>query len=58
MKLIPIHELIRGKRMVLVDDSIVRGTQLRETAEFLLKAERKRFMPVQRVRPSCLAASI
>ncbi|MDU7217523.1 MAG: amidophosphoribosyltransferase, partial [Dialister sp.] len=35
MKLIPIHELIKGKRMVLVDDSIVRGTQLRETAEFL-----------------------
>ena len=38
MKLIPIHELIKGKRMVLVDDSIVRGTQLRETAEFLFES--------------------
>ena len=41
MKLIPIHELIRGKRMVLVDDSIVRGTQLRETAEFLFESGAK-----------------
>ena len=35
MKLIPVHDLIRGRSMVLIDDSIVRGTQLRETAEFL-----------------------
>ncbi len=35
MKLIPVHELIEGKRLLLVDDSIVRGTQLRETVEFL-----------------------
>lgn len=35
MKLIPIDELIRDKKLVLIDDSIVRGTQLRETAEFL-----------------------
>lgn len=35
MKLIPVHELIDGKRLLLVDDSIVRGTQLRETVEFL-----------------------
>ena len=41
MKLIPIHELIKGKRMVLVDDSIVRGTQLRETAEFLFESGAK-----------------
>ena len=35
MKQIPVHELINGKRMLLVDDSIVRGTQLRETSDFL-----------------------
>ena len=35
MKLIPVHELIAGNRLLLVDDSIVRGTQLRETVEFL-----------------------
>ena len=35
MKLIPIHELINGKKLLLIDDSIVRGTQLGETTEFL-----------------------
>lgn len=35
MKLIPVHELIKGKKLLFVDDSIVRGTQLRETVEFL-----------------------
>lgn len=35
MKLIPIHDLIEGKRLMLIDDSIVRGTQMRETTEFL-----------------------
>ena len=35
MKLIPIHDLIEGKRLLLIDDSIVRGTQLSETTEFL-----------------------
>lgn len=35
MKLIPVHDLIDGKRLLLIDDSIVRGTQLRETTEFL-----------------------
>ena len=35
MKLIPVHELIAGKKLLFVDDSIVRGTQLRETVEFL-----------------------
>ena len=35
MKLIPVHELIEGKSLLFVDDSIVRGTQLRETVEFL-----------------------
>ena len=35
MKLIPVDPLIRGKRLIMIDDSIVRGTQLRETTEFL-----------------------
>ena len=35
MKQIPVHELIMGKNLLFVDDSIVRGTQLRETVEFL-----------------------
>lgn len=37
MKLIPIHDLIQDKRLLFIDDSIVRGTQLRETAEFLFE---------------------
>lgn len=35
MKQIPVKELINGKKLLFVDDSIVRGTQLRETVEFL-----------------------
>ncbi len=35
MKQIPVPELIEGKRLLFVDDSIVRGTQLRGTVEFL-----------------------
>lgn len=35
MKLIPVHELIEGKNLLFVDDSIVRGTQLKETVDFL-----------------------
>ena len=35
MKLIPVSALIKNKSMVLIDDSIVRGTQLRESAELL-----------------------
>ena len=35
MKQIPVHELIQDKSLLFVDDSIVRGTQLRETVEFL-----------------------
>ena len=34
MKQIPVPELIEGKKLLFVDDSIVRGTQLRETVEF------------------------
>ena len=35
MKQIPVHELIKGKNLLFVDDSIVRGTQLQETVSFL-----------------------
>ncbi|MBE6861382.1 MAG: amidophosphoribosyltransferase [Ruminococcus sp.] len=35
MKLIPVQEFIEGKKLLFVDDSIVRGTQMRETVEFL-----------------------
>ena len=35
MKQIPVHDLIQDKNLLFVDDSIVRGTQLRETVEFL-----------------------
>ena len=35
MKLIPVPELIKDKSLLLVDDSIVRGTQIRETLDFL-----------------------
>ena len=35
MKQIPVHELIKDKHLLFVDDSIVRGTQLQETVEFL-----------------------
>jgi len=35
MKQIPVHELIKDKNLLFVDDSIVRGTQLQETVDFL-----------------------
>ena len=49
MKLIPINELICGKRMMIIDDSIVRGTQLRETAEYLFESGAKEV----HARPAC-----
>ena len=41
MKQIPVPEYIEGKKLLLVDDSIVRGTQLRETVEFLYQSGAK-----------------
>ena len=38
MKQIPVPELIQGKKLLFVDDSIVRGTQLRETVDFLYES--------------------
>ncbi len=49
MKLIPVDNLIRDKRLVLIDDSIVRGTQLRETTEFLYHSGAKEV----HIRPAC-----
>jgi amidophosphoribosyltransferase len=39
MKLMPIPDLVKGKRLLLCDDSIVRGTQLRETVELLYNCD-------------------
>ena len=49
MKLIPVHELINGRKLLLIDDSIVRGTQLRETTEFLYDSGAKEV----HIRPAC-----
>lgn len=49
MKLVPVDALIRDKRLLLIDDSIVRGTQLRETTEFLYSSGAKEV----HVRPAC-----
>ena len=49
MKLIPVHELIQNRSLLLIDDSIVRGTQLRETTEFLYQSGAKEV----HVRPAC-----
>ena len=49
MKLIPVHDLIVNKKILLIDDSIVRGTQLRETVDFLYKSGVKEV----HVRPAC-----
>lgn len=49
MKLIAVHDLIKGKKLLLIDDSIVRGTQLRETTEFLYKSGAKEV----HIRPAC-----
>lgn len=49
MKLIPIDSLIRNKSLLLIDDSIVRGTQLSETTEFLYQSGAKEV----HIRPAC-----
>ena len=49
MKLIAINDLIKNKRLILIDDSIVRGTQLKETVEYLYDAGVKEV----HVRPAC-----
>ena len=49
MKLIPVHDLIQGRSLLLIDDSIVRGTQLRETTEFLYQSGAREV----HIRPAC-----
>lgn len=49
MKLIPVHQLIQGRKLLFIDDSIVRGTQLGETTEFLYQSGAKEV----HIRPGC-----
>ena len=49
MKLLPVHDLIKGRSLLLIDDSIVRGTQLRETTEFLYRSGAREV----HIRPAC-----
>lgn len=49
MKLLPVDALIRDKRLLFIDDSIVRGTQLGETAQFLYESGAKEV----HIRPAC-----
>ncbi|MCI6808907.1 MAG: amidophosphoribosyltransferase [Spirochaetia bacterium] len=49
MKLIPVKQLISGRKILLIDDSIVRGTQLRETTDFLYQSGAKEV----HIRPAC-----
>lgn len=49
MKLLPVQPLIKDKKLLLIDDSIVRGTQLGETTEFLYQSGAKEV----HVRPAC-----
>lgn len=49
MKLLAVDDLIRDKSLLLIDDSIVRGTQLRETTEFLYESGAKEV----HIRPAC-----
>ncbi len=49
MKLIPVEALIKNKSLLLIDDSIVRGTQLRETTKFLYSSGAKEV----HIRPAC-----
>lgn len=49
MKLIPVHEIIKDKKFVMIDDSIVRGTQLADTVKYLCDNGAKEI----HVRPAC-----
>ncbi len=49
MKLLPVFDLIKDKRLLLIDDSIVRGTQLSETSQFLYEHGAKEV----HIRPAC-----
>lgn len=58
MKLIPVQSLIEDKSLLLIDDSIVRGTQLRETTEFFTIVGQKKSMYALPARHSYSAVNI
>lgn len=58
MKLIPVHSLIEDRSLLLIDDSIVRGTQLRETTEFLYQSGAKEVHVRRHVHRFCTDANI
>ena len=58
MKLIPVHDLIKDRSLLLIDDSIVRGTQLRETTDSFTRAGQRRYISARPVRRFCLAVNI
>ncbi len=49
MKMLAVDDLIKDKSILLIDDSIVRGTQLRETTEYLYESGAKEV----HIRPAC-----
>ena len=49
MKIIPVKELIQGQRLLFCEDSIVRGTQLRDTVRRLFDCGAKEV----HMRPAC-----
>ena len=49
MKLVPIEDLIKGQRLLIVDDSVVRGTQMRDTVGYLYQSGAK----AVHIRPAC-----
>ena len=49
MKLLAVDDLIKDKSLLIIDDSIVRGTQLRETTEFLYQSGAREV----HIRPAC-----
>lgn len=49
MKMLAVNDLIKGKSILLIDDSIVRGTQLRETTEYLYESGAREV----HIRPAC-----
>lgn len=49
MKLLAVQDLIKDQKLLLIDDSIVRGTQLRETTDYLLECGAKEV----HIRPAC-----
>ena len=58
MKLLAVEDLIKDKSLLLIDDSIVRGTQLRETTDFYMTAGQKKYTSGRHVRHCYMPVSI